>query len=169
MPQKRNPDVWELIRGESHVYSGWLTQLYSLTNNMSSGYHRDLQLVKKILMDALIHMKRLNDAVIHALKGVTFNKEACEKALSKELFATHIANKLTLEGIPFREAYQKAGSIYPEMNIPDRDTLSNSYHHKGAPGKCDAHYFDRELQEYGTWLDNHNSEWSMILNKLLSS
>ncbi|HKJ46639.1 MAG TPA: lyase family protein [Balneolales bacterium] len=169
MPQKRNPDVWELIRGESHVYAGWLTQLYSLTNNMSSGYHRDLQLVKKILMDALNHMKRLNDAVIHALKGVSFNKDACEKALSRELFATHIANKLTLEGMPFREAYQRAGSIYPEMDVPDNETLSNSYHHEGAPGKCDAQFFDNELQEYATWLDNHNSEWSEILNKLLSN
>lgn len=167
MPQKRNPDAWELIRGESHAYMAWLTQIHDLTNNMISGYHRDLQLVKKILMDALNHMQRLNDAVIHALNGVSFNKEACKKALGRELFATHIANKLTLEGMPFREAYRKAGTLYPDTPVPDNDTLKNSYHHLGAPGNCDGNYFDEIFKKYTDWFNSENQKWDKVKSSLL--
>ncbi|HKJ31739.1 MAG TPA: lyase family protein [Balneolales bacterium] len=169
MPQKRNPDAWELIRGESHAYIAWMNQLHGLTNNMISGYHRDLQLVKKIIMDALNHMQRLSDAFIHALSGVSFNKESCQKALGRELFATHIANKLTLEGMPFREAYRKAGSLYPETPVPDNNSLKESYHHEGAPGQCDGHFFDEALDDYAKWHENEDQKWNNIKKALLSN
>lgn len=169
MPQKRNPDAWELIRGESHRFASWSHELQLLVQNMISGYHRDLQIVKKILMDAFTHMHRLNIAVQHTLEGITFNRENCQKALSKDLFATHIANKYTLEGMPFREAYRKAGSSYKSMEIPGREELLQSYNQTGAPGQCDPHYFDDLINSYRIWLDKENSKWDKVSEKLLKN
>lgn len=162
MPQKRNPDAWELIRAESHRYASWIHELQLITGNMISGYHRDLQLIKKILMDALTHMSKLNNAVIHALQGVSFNKENCGKALTPDLFATHIANSLTLNGMPFREAYRKAGSLYKTEPIPDVKTLASVYHHQ-----CDPNHFDPKINDYDNWLDAEQSKWERVTNNLL--
>lgn len=169
MPQKRNPDAWELIRGESHRFASWAQELQLLIQNMISGYHRDLQLVKKILMDAFVQMHKLNIAVKYALQGVVFNHENCQKALTKDLFATHIANKYTQEGMPFREAYRKAGSTYHSIAIPGQEELQQSYKQIGAPGQCDPHYFDEIFNSYKTWLDKEHSKWEKISRKLLQN
>lgn len=169
MPQKRNPDAWELIRGESHAYNSWSMQLRDLTANMTSGYHRDLQLVKKILMDALQHMQKLNGAVLHAMKGVAFDEEACREALTPDLFATHLANKMTLDGMPFREAYKKAGSDYKKEAVPDTEYLKKSYSHEGAPGRCEAGYFDSHLMVLDDWNKKEVKKWDKVRKSLIGS
>ncbi len=167
MPQKRNPDAWELIRGESHRFSAWSQELQLLTQNMISGYHRDLQLVKKILMDALVQMHKLNYAVKHALSGITFNTENCQAALTPDLFATHIANKYTMEGMPFREAYRKAGSTYKSNKIFTQAELAKTYKQIGAPGQCDSHYFDDTVGSYKIWLGKEELKWGKLSSNLL--
>ncbi len=107
MPQKRNPDAWELIRGAYHDFQAARSHLAGVSANLTSGYHRDLQVVKKSVMAAVVQSKMLAEAVRFALDGLEFDKEAAKRSLRPEIFATHQANKLVAEGMPFREAYQK--------------------------------------------------------------
>ncbi len=106
MPQKRNPDAWELIRGVYHDLQSAKTHLAAVPANLTSGYHRDLQLVKKSVMAALDQSKMLAVAVRHALEGLGFDAAAAARTLTPEVFATHEANRLVSEGMPFREAYR---------------------------------------------------------------
>ena len=167
MPQKRNPDAWELIRGESHRFASYLQELQLLNQNMISGYHRDLQIIKKIIMDSLAQIHKINEALKHAISGISFNSNNCRKALTRDLFATHIANKYTMEGLPFREAYRKAGTAYSQTDIPSQDELQSSYKQTGAPGQCDAHFFDALLDSYYHWLELEDKKWSSITDTLL--
>ena len=107
MPQKRNPDAWELIRAGYHDLQANRLHLSAVPANLTSGYHRDLQLVKKSVMSALRQSKLLAEAVRHALTGLEFDREAAGRTLTDDLFATHHANRLVSRGVPFREAYRQ--------------------------------------------------------------
>ncbi len=168
MPQKKNPDVWELIRGFSHEFEGLVAQMQSTTANMTSGYHRDLQTIKKLTMASISRMDQLCEASSKALKGVSFNEDTCYEALDSSLFATHLANSLTLQGIPFREAYKKAAREYANNTIPSKEELSECYNHLGAPGQCDTSYFNPAIESLNTWVENEEKKWAEIKNQLLN-
>ncbi len=110
MPQKRNPDVFELVRGAQAVATGALTEALSITSKLNSGYQRDLQRLKAPLFRAVDLAEDTLAIMAYALDGVTFQAEHIR--LSPGLDAAEHANELAVkEGIPFREAYRKiAGS-----------------------------------------------------------
>ncbi|TNE69417.1 hypothetical protein EP331_14215 [bacterium] len=147
MPQKKNPDAWELIRSETHRFAGALSELRGITTNMSSGYHRDLQRVKHVFMSALFHADYMLEVVLQALPGIEFNSEKCKAALKPELFATHVANKLTIEGMPFRDAYKKAAATYKDAEFSESD-LQLSYVYKGTPGNAQLEQVKSMLSAY---------------------
>ncbi|MDP2865973.1 MAG: lyase family protein, partial [Elusimicrobiota bacterium] len=110
MPQKKNPDVLELVRGKYHVVLGEEFKIKSLAGNLISGYNRDVQLAKGPLFACL-------DAVLAALgimsvvvEGLRFDEKNC--ALPGELFATEEVYKLVEKGLPFRDAYRKIAEKY---------------------------------------------------------
>jgi argininosuccinate lyase len=134
MPQKKNPDVWELIRASGHEYAGWRAVLVGIVANQPSGYHRDLQLAKKAVMQATLHARKLAGAVCKSLRGIRFNPDACRKTLTPELFATREANRLTAEGVAFREAYRQVAANLESLKIPSDKDIRSDYKHTGAPG-----------------------------------
>jgi argininosuccinate lyase len=106
MPQKRNPDVFELIRGRSATTLALLTEALAIPAKLSSGYHRDLQLLKAPLFRGLDLAAETLEILLAALPGLRFHPERIE--LAPELFAAEEAFRLTVEeGIPFREAYRR--------------------------------------------------------------
>ncbi len=108
MPQKRNPDVFELVRGRAARASGDLQGLLSLTSKMTSGYHRDLQLQKAPLFRLLDEAADIQMVMARALPGVRFKAERCRSALDSSLYATEAAYRLVEEeGVPFRDAYRR--------------------------------------------------------------
>lgn len=112
MPQKKNPDVFELIRGNYHVLLGEALKIKSMSGNLISGYHRDLQLNKEPLMNSFKIVEDCLNIVIEVFPNIKVNKESCSEALTHELFATKEAYKLVVKGIPFREAYKIIGAKY---------------------------------------------------------
>ncbi|MCA1801870.1 MAG: hypothetical protein LC662_05385, partial [Rhodothermaceae bacterium] len=117
-------------------------------------YHRDLQLTKKTVMQACLHTKKLTGAVCMSLRGLSFNPDACRNTLSRELFATREANRLTVEGIPFREAYRRVAASLHDLTIPDNEQIRADYAHTGAPG----HYHPDEV----ITAIKHHREWLAI-------
>lgn len=109
MPQKRNPDVFELMRGRSAVAQAALQEVLGITQKLTSGYHRDLQLIKPPLFRAIDAALQTLDIMPSALAGVHFKPENIE--LDPSIHAAAAANELVVkEGIPFREAYRRVAA-----------------------------------------------------------
>ncbi|HUX73513.1 MAG TPA: argininosuccinate lyase [Steroidobacteraceae bacterium] len=109
MPQKRNPDVFELVRGRSAVAHAALNEVLGLTQKLSSGYHRDLQLIKVPLFRAIDSCAQTLEILPSALAGVRF--EAQRIHLDPSIYAAAKANQMVVaEGIPFREAYRRVAA-----------------------------------------------------------
>ena len=109
MPQKRNPDVFELMRGRSAVAQGALTEVLNITQKLSSGYHRDLQLIKPPLFRGIDSCLQTLDILPGALAGVRFNPQNIR--LDPGIHAAAEANALvTKDNVPFREAYRQVAA-----------------------------------------------------------
>jgi argininosuccinate lyase len=121
MPQKRNPDVFELVRGHSAQAPARLLAILAVTAKMPSGYHRDLQLIKAPLFDLIDTAEAVLEVMTHAIPGLTFDPAKTQAAMSPDLFAAQRAYELVQsQGIPFREAYQKVAS-----ELADRSAASH--------------------------------------------
>jgi argininosuccinate lyase len=109
MPQKRNPDVFELVRAAEATAVGALQETLALTAKLTSGYHRDLQRLKAPLFRSIDLASAVLAIVAHALPRVRFCAERIE--LAPELYAAARANDLVVkEGLPFREAYRRVAA-----------------------------------------------------------
>ena len=113
MPQKRNPDVFELMRGRSVVAQAALNEVLNITQKLPSGYHRDLQLIKPPLFRGIDSCRQTLDILPGALAGVRFNQDRI--TMDPSIHAAAEANALvTRENIPFREAYRRVGAKFKE-------------------------------------------------------
>jgi argininosuccinate lyase len=112
MPQKKNPDVLELLRAKYSIVLGYSTQLKSIYSNLISGYNRDMQLTKEPLMKSVDIVKDSLKITGLVLDGLKVNKAKCEKALSPEIYATEETYKLVKKGMSFRDAYKQVGKKY---------------------------------------------------------
>jgi argininosuccinate lyase len=109
MPQKRNPDVFELMRGRSSVAQAALNEVLNITQKLTSGYHRDLQLIKPPLFRGIDSCLQTLDILPSALEGVRFNRNNIR--LDPSIHAAAAANALvTQENVPFREAYRRVAA-----------------------------------------------------------
>jgi argininosuccinate lyase len=113
MPQKRNPDVFELMRGRSAVAQAALNEVLGITQKLTSGYHRDLQLIKPPLFRGIDSCLQTLEILPTALNGVRFRPENIR--LDPAIHAAAAANTLVAkEGIPFREAYHQVAAKYKD-------------------------------------------------------
>jgi argininosuccinate lyase len=111
MPQKRNPDVFELVRGRSATALACLIEALSLCAKLPSGYQRDLQLLKFPLFRGIDHSGQSLEIMAAALDGLKFRPDRIR--LDPSLHAAEEANAMVVqEGIPFREAYQRVAARY---------------------------------------------------------
>ena len=109
MPHKKNPDVFELIRGKCNRIQALPYELSLLTNNLPSGYHRDLQLLKEGIVPALSDLKASLELAIYALKNVEVNSDILNDDKYDYLFSVDTLNELVQDGMTFRDAYVKIG------------------------------------------------------------
>lgn len=114
MPQKRNPDVAELVRGKAGRLLGNLTAFLALLKGLPTGYNRDLQEDKAILFDTVDTNLLVLPAMAGAINEASFSQEAAGAALSPELLATDLADFLVRKGVPFRESHGIVGRAVRE-------------------------------------------------------
>ncbi len=119
MPQKRNPDVAELVRGKSGRLLGGLAGFLVLLKGLPTGYNRDLQEDKGLVFEVTDTVGLVLPAMAGAIRSVTFRPDRIEKARDPELLATDLADLLVRAGVPFREAHDHVGSLVREAE--DRD------------------------------------------------
>ena len=109
MPHKKNPDVWEILRGKCNRILSCENEIALLCSNMPHGYHRDYQLLKDILFPALELMHECLQMTDYMLQHIEINEKILDNKLYDYLFTVEEVNRRTLAGTPFREAYRQVG------------------------------------------------------------
>ena len=109
MPHKKNPDVWEILRGKCNRILSCENEVALLCSNMPHGYHRDYQLLKDILFPTLELMHECLQMADYMLGYIEVNEHILDNPLYDYLFTVEEVNRRTLAGTPFREAYRQVG------------------------------------------------------------
>ena len=123
MPHKKNPDLFELVRGKCNSLQALPNQLALLTTNLPSGYHRELQLAKGPIIEAVQEIKACLDILLFSLPNLQVNKAITEQKKYDYLFSVDTLNAEVLAGKPFRDAYRdlgnaiEAGEYTPNRNL----------------------------------------------------
>ena len=132
MPHKKNPDVFELIRGRCNKIKALPNEITMITTNLPSGYHRDLQMIKESFMPAFTNLKECLYMTWFMLEKVEVKDGILKDDKYKYLFSVEQVNQLVLEGMPFRDAYVEVGRRIEkgEFEIPEK--LSHT--HEGSLG-----------------------------------
>jgi argininosuccinate lyase len=112
MPQKKNPDAWELIRGKTGRINGALIGLLTTLKGLPSGYQRDLQEDKEALFGSHDQVVEMVWVAMGAVTATKFNADRLRAAASNPaLFATDAADYLVRRGVPFRQAHDLVGKV----------------------------------------------------------
>ncbi len=120
MPHKKNPDVFELIRGKCNKIQALHAEMLLVTNNLPSGYHRDFQLLKENIINAFVDVKDILDIFNYAIQQVIVKDIDLNDEKYQYLFTVDSINNLVIEGQSFRDAYQTvSGQIQAETYKPD--------------------------------------------------
>ena len=121
MPHKKNPDLFELIRGKCNVLQSLPNQLTLLTSNLPSGYHRDFQLAKGKIIDAIEETKACIEIILFSLPKIEVKNKITDQKKYDYLFSVDTLNNDVISGKPFRMAYQDLGkSIEKGQYVPNR-------------------------------------------------
>ena len=132
MPQKRNPDVFELMRAVPSAMLARYTEVTGLLHGLGAGYHRDLQRTKAPLLAGLDEMDRVLRIATLAARRLEVDVERCARALRPEIYATDRALAHVRAGVPFREAYKRVKTEGAEPLSPEEVLAPRT--HTGAPG-----------------------------------
>jgi len=118
MPQKKNPDVMELVRGHAHIVQGALQETLSLPVGLTGGYHRDFQLLKAPTLRGIAAARSTLRITAHVFHHIEARTEAAEGSVTAELYATRRALQLVVEGVPFRDAYRTVAAEVRSGSLP---------------------------------------------------
>ncbi|MCO5239726.1 MAG: argininosuccinate lyase [Chitinophagaceae bacterium] len=134
MPHKKNPDVFELIRGKCNRIQSTPNELTLLINNLPSGYHRDMQLTKEILFPAIEELKACIQMTRLMLSNISIKDNILDDEKYKYLFSVEAVNELVNKGISFRDAYRQVGNDIEQDNF-NFDYKKQLHHtHEGSIG-----------------------------------
>lgn len=132
MPHKKNPDVFELTRAKCNKLQGLPQQIILISNNLPSGYFRDLQIIKEVFLPAFDELKDCLRMVTHMMREVKVNEHILDDDKYSLLFSVEEVNRRVLAGMPFRDAYKQVGlDIEADKFIPSK---SVNHTHEGSIG-----------------------------------
>ncbi len=149
MPNKRNPDVVELMRAACSVVQGALVEVQTIVA-LPSGYHRDLQLTKSPLLRGIDETLSTTRLVPRLIEGLRFDRERMLAAISPDCFATDRAVELTASGVPFRDAYRRVAEELEQLEQGDAARSLELRVSPGAPGDLRLDRIDARLQTLRT-------------------
>jgi argininosuccinate lyase len=132
MPQKKNPDVFEIIRARANRIQVVPQEIAMITANLTSGYNRDLQLLKSLIFNAFEELDECIDILILMLGGVMVRRNITEDPAYNTIFSTEEVNRLVRKGIPFRDAYKRVSAMVGKA--PFQVTSVSDYSHEGSIG-----------------------------------
>jgi len=133
MPHKKNPDVFEIVRGQCNRIKALPNEILLVTTNLPSGYHRELQLLKEHLFPAFATLRHCMQMLTVMLDALEVKKDILKDARYQSLFSVEAVNKLVQEGIPFRDAYRQVGISIEEGRYQWSGSIKHT--HEGSIGQ----------------------------------
>ncbi|MCJ8291557.1 MAG: argininosuccinate lyase [Crocinitomicaceae bacterium] len=132
MPHKKNPDVFELMRAKCNKIQNLPSEIMMITNNLTVGYHRDFQLLKESLMGGIDELKNCLDVCDFMLKHIEIKSDFLDNDMYNFMYTVEDVNKLVIDGVPFREAYQIIGEkVLNDSYVPTKEVRHS---HEGSIG-----------------------------------
>jgi argininosuccinate lyase len=142
MPHKKNPDVFELTRAKCNKLQSLPQQIMMITNNLPSGYFRDLQIIKEVFVPAFAELTDCLEMTAMMMAQVEVNTEILNDSRYDYLFSVEEVNRLTLTGTPFRDAYKQVGLEIEAGNFKPNKVVNHT--HQGSIGNL----FNDEIRAY---------------------
>ena len=148
MPHKKNPDVFELLRSHCNRIQSLPNQILLMTNNLPSGYFRDLQLIKEVFIPSFAELKSCLTIASFAISNIKVNEKIMEDNRYENIYSVEEVNTKVLQGVPFRDAYRQVGeSINKGEFYPDK----NVHHtHEGSIGNLCLDQIRKKMEEVVT-------------------
>lgn len=162
MPHKKNPDVWEIMRGNCNRIMSTESEITMLCSNMPHGYHRDFQLLKDILFPKLELIHSCLGMAVYMLDNMRVNRNILENDIYKYLFTVEEVNRRVLSGTPFRDAYKSVGVEvnngsfrYGGTDGTDKPACPDDLHHThiGSIGNLATGMIRKKMEEAATLND----------------
>jgi argininosuccinate lyase len=132
MPHKKNPDVFELLRGKTNRLQVLPQEISMLCSNLPSGYHRDYQLLKEVLFPAIESLKSCLEITHYGISKLTIRQDIVQDKKYDYLYSVEEVNRLVMEGVPFREAYKIVGNSIENGQFEPSRTIHHT--HEGSIG-----------------------------------
>ena len=151
MPHKKNPDVWEIMRGKCNRLQALPNDVAMITTNLPSGYHRELQLLKELLFPAFIDLKNCLHMATFMLQNITVKTDILNDPKYAYLFSVEEVNRLVLNGTPFRDAYKQVGLAIEQGNFNPNKQVNHT--HEGSIGNLGNEHITAAMD---TLLSNFN-------------
>lgn len=126
MPHKKNPDVAEILRGKTNLLKALPTQINSLLGNLPSGYHRELQLLKELVVPAFESFSECLEIATFMIDKMQVRKDLLEDKKYDLLFSVENVNEMVVNGATFRDAYKKIGEDINDNNFEPNRSLNHS-------------------------------------------
>ncbi|HEX8335071.1 MAG TPA: argininosuccinate lyase, partial [Segetibacter sp.] len=145
MPHKKNPDVFELIRAKCNQLQALPNDIALLTTNLTSGYHRDFQLLKEYIFPAFTTLNSCIDMMQLMINNIKVKQNTLDNEQYKYLFSVEEVNKLVLQGMPFRDAYKKVGAEIDEGKFNYSNTVNHT--HEGSIGNLGTSTIKRMMDK----------------------
>jgi argininosuccinate lyase len=145
MPHKKNPDVAELLRAKSNRLKALPMEVTMVLSNLPSGYHRDMQLLKEILMPAFDELLDCLSITEFMLEHIQVKPNLLDEPKYDLLFSVERVNELVLQGVPFREAYRIVGKEIAEHTYVRPEQLNHT--HEGSIGNLGTELIVAQMKQ----------------------
>lgn len=145
MPHKKNPDIFELIRGKCNALQGLPNQLSLLTTNLPSGYHRELQLTKAPIIDGIQEIKACLEMLLFSLPNIEISADITDQKKYDYLFSVDTLNAEVQSGKPFRDAYRELGEAIEQGNYQPNRSVKHT--HLGSIGNLGLEEIQKKMEQ----------------------
>lgn len=145
MPHKKNPDVFELTRSKCNKIKALPNEIFMMTTNLPSGYHRDLQLIKENFIPAFSDLNDCLNIVHYMFENIIIKTGIVEDEKYKYMFSVERVNELVLSGVPFRDAYKQVGAEIESNEFVANTTLNHT--HEGSIGNLCNDQISKAMKE----------------------
>lgn len=168
MPQKKNPDLFELIRAKVCGMAALEQKVRLVTHGLSSGYSKDLQEVKEPVMEAVTTALQTLDVLNAVIPDMAPREERLAESMSSELFAAHRAYEMVKEGVPFRQAYRQVKEELHLLKNVDAQEAVAAMNHVGATGNLQLDVLGDQIQSLTQYWVTRRSALNDAWSKLFS-
>lgn len=165
MPHKKNPDVFELIRSKCNKIKALPNEIFMMTTNLPSGYHRDLQLIKENFLPAFNDLNDCLQIAHYMFENITIKTGIVEDEKYKYIFSVERVNELVLNGVPFRDAYKQVGAEIESGSFKANTNIRHT--HEGSIGNLCNDNIQKAMNEvlHSFNFDTKRNAYASLLKK----